>query len=216
MVTPVKPIGCQANKAVLSVEAACQTLAGPHRAERSRARPCLRWREKVAELTEDDVLQILNLIENSSFDFLQLQVGDLKLTVSKTGYGGSIADTPTPAVSVRPAAEVKETETKGDQPEPRPRDAAGREGVVPIAAPMVGTFYTTTEPGAPPYVEAGAQVEEDTTVGLIEVMKVFTAVKSGVCGSIAEILVQNGQFVEYGQTLFLVSPKLLNKEEPSG
>ncbi len=167
----------------------------------------------MAELTEDDVLQILNLIENSSFDFLQLQIGDLKLTVSKTGYVGS-TDTPTPAVSVRPAAEVKEkeTETKGGQPEPRARDAAVREGVVPIAAPMVGTFYTTPEPGAPPYVEAGAQVEEDTTVGLIEVMKVFTAVKSGVRGSIDEICVKNGQFVEYGQMLFLVRPEFSNPE----
>ncbi|MGH7770997.1 MAG: acetyl-CoA carboxylase biotin carboxyl carrier protein [Candidatus Binatia bacterium] len=169
----------------------------------------------MAELTEDDVLQILNLIENSSFDFMQLQVGDLKLTVSKSGYLGS-TDTPAPAVSVRPAAEVKEAETKGDQFKPMPRDAAVREGVVPIAAPMVGTFYTTPDPEAPPYVDVGAQVDEDTTVGLIEVMKVFTAVKSGVRGAIDEICVQNGQFIEYGQTLFLVSPNSANVKGPPG
>ncbi len=70
---------------------------------------------------------------------------------------------------------------------------------------MLGTFYITPEPGAPPFIKVGGVVDEDTTVGLIEVMKVFNAVRSGVRGVVSEICVQSGQFVEYGQTLFLVS-----------
>ena len=175
-------------------------------------------------MTDDEVLQILNLIEKSSFDFLQLEMGDLKLTVSKSGFGGSATAQPMPIAPTDPAASVrieikaeKESATKTDHPEAKARDAAAAEGTLPIVAPMVGTFYTTPEPGAPPFVELGARVEEDATVGLIEVMKVFNAVQCGVRGLIAEICVQNGQFVEYGQTLFLVRPEgVLHEQSPSG
>lgn len=166
----------------------------------------------MADLTEEDVLQILNLIEKSSFDYLQLQFGDLKLTVSKAGHWVVPTDQPGASAPAQPgestrAESVKEPATKPPEPELTQPGSAAREDALPIVAPMVGTIYTTPEPGAPPYVQAGSHVDEGTTVGLIEIMKVFTAVKSGVRGSIAEICVQNGQFVEYGQTLFLVSPE---------
>jgi acetyl-CoA carboxylase biotin carboxyl carrier protein len=78
--------------------------------------------------------------------------------------------------------------------------------MVPVKAPMVGTFYAQPEPGAPPYVAVGSHVDEDTTMGLVEVMKVFNAVRAGASGTVAEILVQNAQFVEFGQTLFFIKP----------
>ena len=165
------------------------------------------------DLTEDDVLEILNLIEKSGFDFLQLQMGDLKLVVSKGGYMGSGAafssDSPPavqPATPSAPAPKAAEPKTEAAPPKPTRKTPAASDGTVPINAPMVGTFYITPEPGAPPFVEVGKHIDEDTTVGLIEVMKVFNAVKSGVRGVIAEICVQGGEFVEYGQTLFLVKP----------
>ncbi|MBI2350815.1 MAG: acetyl-CoA carboxylase biotin carboxyl carrier protein subunit [Deltaproteobacteria bacterium] len=171
------------------------------------------------DLTEDDVLEILNLIEKSSFDFLQLQMGDLKLVVSKGGYMGSAPvaafsdpqPAAGPAVSSEPAPKAREAEvkTQAEQPQPKAK-AVVRDGTVPIMpinAPMVGTFYITPEPGAPPFVEVGGNINEDTTVGLIEVMKVFNAIKSGVRGVVEEICVQGGQFVEYGQTVMLVKPK---------
>ena len=169
----------------------------------------------VTELTEDEVLQILDLIEKSSFDFLELQMGDLRLTVSKGGYGGSAPDKPVLGASAgletssapAPKLEEAQADKKIGQPGAKPKGASPREGTVPVAAPMLGTFYITPEPGAPPFTEVGGFVDEDTTVALIEVMKVFNAVKSGVRGVVAEICVQSGQFVEYGQTLFLVSPE---------
>jgi len=155
------------------------------------------------ELTEADVLQILNLIEKSDFDFLQLELGDLKLTVSKSGYGNPVSAPPAPVAREAAMAE-KETQIIME-----PRKAAApavEEGTVPIKAPMVGTFYTMPEPGAPPFVKVSDSIDEGTTVGLIEVMKVFNAVTSGVRGTIAQVCVENGQFVEYGQALFLVKP----------
>jgi biotin carboxyl carrier protein len=87
-----------------------------------------------------------------------------------------------------------------------PNAAAIPPGMAPITAPILGTFYVAPEPGAPPFVKVGETITEDTTVGLIEVMKVFNSVRSGVKGVVAELVVQNGQFVEHGQTLFLVKP----------
>ena len=159
------------------------------------------------DLTEDDVLEILNLIEKSGFDFFQLQTGDLKLVVSKGGYMGSGAApfSSDSAPAAQPAA--AEAKKEATAAKPKPKAPVVRDGTVPINAPMVGTFYITPEPGAPPFVEVGKRIDEDTTMGLIEVMKVFNAVKSGVRGVIAEICVQGGEFVEYGQTLFLVKPE---------
>jgi acetyl-CoA carboxylase biotin carboxyl carrier protein len=78
--------------------------------------------------------------------------------------------------------------------------------MLPITAPLLGTFYVAPEPGAPPFVKVGQAVTEDTTVGLVEVMKVFNSVRAAVNGTILEVVAQNGQFVEFGQTLFIVKP----------
>ena len=160
------------------------------------------------ELTEDDVLHILKLIDESKFDYFQLEVGELKITVSKgepipiasTSASTGVSPSPAPVVSqpakATPAAAAPNVNAK----------AAAAEGLVPITAPLLGTFYVAPEPGAPPFVHVGAAITEDTTVGLIEVMKVFNSVRASVKGTIAQVVAQNGQFVEYGQTLFLVKP----------
>jgi acetyl-CoA carboxylase biotin carboxyl carrier protein len=73
-----------------------------------------------------------------------------------------------------------------------------------IAAPILGTFYRAPAPGAPPYVEVGANVDVDTVVCLIEVMKMMNPIPAGVTGTIAEVCVENAELVEYGAPLFLV------------
>ncbi len=158
------------------------------------------------ELTEDDVLEILNLIEKSDFDYFELEIGDLKLTVAKGGYVPATANpsaapaTATPAPAVEAPAAAPQTEAAAE------KSAAIPEGLVPITAPLVGTFYVAPDPESPPFVEKGGRVDEDTTVGLIEVMKVFSAVRAGVNGVIEDILVANAGAIEYGQALFLVRP----------
>jgi acetyl-CoA carboxylase biotin carboxyl carrier protein len=171
-------------------------------------------RHKFMELTEDDVLQILKLIDESKFDYFQLEVGELKITVSKgepiplkpSNPGAPAAQAATPPSPQRAPAPATTPHTKTEPQKPAPKPAAVPEGLVPVTAPLLGTFYVAPEPGAPPFVEVGASVTEDTTVGLIEVMKVFNSVRANVNGVITELVAQNGQFVEYGQTLFLVKP----------
>jgi acetyl-CoA carboxylase biotin carboxyl carrier protein len=77
---------------------------------------------------------------------------------------------------------------------------------VVIESPMVGTYYASSAPDTPPFVLVGSTVEPDTIVCIIEAMKVFTDIPAGVSGTIAEILVKNGQAVEFSQPLFRVIP----------
>ncbi len=154
------------------------------------------------ELSEDDVLEILKLFEQSKFDFLQLQQGERKITVSKGGYVPAAAATTS-------AATPPATSAAGPAPavsQPAPPAAPAEEGLVPVTAPMVGKFYSAPSPQDPPYVQEGTKVEAGATVGLIEVMKVFTSIKTASAGVIERILVKNGEFVEFGQTLFLIRP----------
>jgi acetyl-CoA carboxylase biotin carboxyl carrier protein len=73
-----------------------------------------------------------------------------------------------------------------------------------VASPLLGTFYRAPKPGAPPYVEVGAQVDEGTVVAIIEVMKLMNTVRAGVRGTVTEILVADGALAEYGETLMRV------------
>jgi acetyl-CoA carboxylase biotin carboxyl carrier protein len=166
-------------------------------------------------LTEDEVRQIGLIIESldrSTFDFLQLEFGDAKLTIGK--------GQPLPAViasqqvSVAPPVTTAQAASTVSIPPPvAPSTAdvgrtknAGRVDGMDIVAPLLGRFYSQSEPGAPPFVSVGAEVTEDTTVGLIEVMKTFNAVRAGVAGVVSEICVQDSQLVEYGDVLFRVRP----------
>ncbi|MGH7179867.1 MAG: acetyl-CoA carboxylase biotin carboxyl carrier protein [Tepidisphaeraceae bacterium] len=78
--------------------------------------------------------------------------------------------------------------------------------LVAITSPMVGTFYSSSSPEAKAFVNVGSTVDEDTDVCIIEAMKVFNNIKAETKGTIAKILVTNGQTVEFGQPLFLVKP----------
>jgi acetyl-CoA carboxylase biotin carboxyl carrier protein len=161
------------------------------------------------ELTDDDVLEILKLFEQSKFEFLHLQQGERKITVSKAGYVPlGTAGAPAPVAPAAVAAQTSSSATPKPTPRAAPRvDIAVTDGgLVPITAPVVGKFYAAASPSDPPYVEQGAKVAAGTTVGLIEVMKVFTGVKAEVAGVIEQILVPSGEYVEFGQTLFLLRP----------
>jgi len=171
------------------------------------------------ELTQDDVIRILKLIDESPMGRVSLQVGDLRLEVAKgTGPGSASA---IPAGASQPAAtNVAETRPIEAQPlrtesaaqqeagRSKPKQAAGiEENLLAIKAPLLGIFYRRPQPGSPPYVEVGSLVDENTTVALIEVMKLFNPVRAGVKGRIDEIRAETNELVEYDQVLFLVKPE---------
>jgi len=168
-------------------------------------------------LSETDVLHILRLVEESSFDSLQLEYGDVKLAVSKSGnFVPQVAQAPVQAAaeaSAVPAPVVTKAAENLDQSAPpvetarkQEAPAAASSSLVAVEAPVVGVFYAAPEPGAEPFVQIGSEVDADTTVGLVEVMKVFNGVSAGLKGRIVEVCVEDSQLVEYGQPLFMVEP----------
>src|SRR5262245_30748042 len=138
------------------------------------------------ELSHDDVLEILDLIDRTDVEYLELELDGTRIVVDKTGTQaasaapGEVPSVPVPAAPASPAASAA------------PIDA----DLVTVEAPVVGVFYRSPEPGAPPFTEAGDWVGADDTVGLVEVMKMFNSVTAGVSGTIVEILAGNEEFVE--------------------
>ena len=84
---------------------------------------------------------------------------------------------------------------------PAPADAPAGHAV---KSPMVGTFYRSSSPGAKPFVEIGSQVKQGETVCIIEAMKILNEIEADKSGTIAKVLIENGQPVEYGQPLFII------------
>jgi len=95
---------------------------------------------------------------------------------------------------------------KGEEKIKESKDSQVKEDLIEIKAPMVGTFYRAPAPNASPYVEVGSKIKPGDVLCIIEAMKLMNEIKSEIKGEIAEILVENGEPVEYGQTLFLVRP----------
>ena len=157
-------------------------------------------------LTHEDVRQILSIIEASSFDSIEIRIGDMSLAASKSGplvarqaVPPVLAPAPQPAAEPAPAAPVsaphQDTEDRHE------------DGLVEIKAPIVGTFYVATEPGAAPFVEEGDRIDADTTVGIIEVMKVFNSIRAETSGTVVRRLVEDGAFVEFHQPILLIRPE---------
>jgi acetyl-CoA carboxylase biotin carboxyl carrier protein len=157
-------------------------------------------------LTAADVAEILRLVEDSSFDELSLEFEGLKLSFKRSegGAGGAgqagEAAPPAAAVPPPPAAAVAGAA--------RTTAVAADPNSQAVSSPMLGTFYRSPKPGAPPFVALGSAVEEDTIVGIIEVMKLMNTVRAQVRGTVAEFLVADGALVEYGEILLRVSKAL--------
>ncbi|MFV8827283.1 acetyl-CoA carboxylase biotin carboxyl carrier protein [Alkalihalobacterium sp. APHAB7] len=109
------------------------------------------------------------------------------------------APTPAPAAAPAPAAPVQE-EKQPEAAVPVVEDA----NLHKITSPMVGTFYSAPSPDSDPYVKAGDKVTQESVVCIVEAMKLMNELEAEVNGEIVEVLVENGQLVEYGQPLFLV------------
>jgi acetyl-CoA carboxylase biotin carboxyl carrier protein len=172
-------------------------------------------------IQQEDVLLILKLLDESPFDELQVETEGLKIWASKHGRGispplsATIEATPKDGQEPDPSA-AKSAGSKGEAqlPEQTLEQSALHEGLMPITAPMLGTFYRTPKPGAPPYVEVGSVVNQEDPVCIIEVMKLFNTVKAGVRGRIIRICAEQGQMVEFKQNLFLVE-KIHEEKDPA-
>lgn len=165
-------------------------------------------------LTAKDVAEITRLLEDSTFDELTVELDGLKLSVRRAGAAVASAapqqearSEPAPQPSSAAAPHPHPHGGPAGGPTPRPEAASLSEAVAAtqeVTAPLLGTFYRAPKPGAPPFVEVGSVVEEDTIIGIIEVMKLMNTVRAGARGTVADILAEDGALVEYRQTLLRI------------
>jgi acetyl-CoA carboxylase biotin carboxyl carrier protein len=151
------------------------------------------------------VRRFIELMNEHDLAEIDLRQGDQRIRLRRGPEAVTVATMP----HLSPAA-------PGPAPTPpAPSAAAGNEGegapadagrLISINSPMVGTFYAAPNPDAAPYVKIGDQVGPETTVCIVEAMKVFNEIPAECSGKIVAILVENGDSVEYGQALFRVEP----------
>jgi acetyl-CoA carboxylase biotin carboxyl carrier protein len=147
-----------------------------------------------------DIKAIIDLMKKNDLSVFELEKDGFKLKLQKGPNGQPILTTP---IAIAPAL----TSAAGPQNAVEPAPAGERPEAEPlrdIVSPMVGTFYRATAPEAPPFVDVGKQVNEDTVVGIIEAMKVMNEIKAETSGIITEVLAENGKPVQFGQVLFRV------------
>ncbi len=163
-------------------------------------------------LSAKDVAEIIRLLEQSSFDELELESGDIKLSLRR-GEGGVAPSTtrfaggPPPPKGEDPGpAPARGSSPAGGSPREAGEGGSADPNAIDVPSPLLGIFYRAPKPGEAPFIEVGAQVEEDTVIGIIEVMKLMNSVRAGVKGEVTQIPAANAGLVEYGQTLIRVRP----------
>jgi acetyl-CoA carboxylase biotin carboxyl carrier protein len=164
-----------------------------------------------------EIRELIRLVDKSSIDEFEFEHEGSKIRMKKNSFetvavSQPVQQTIVKEVSVPPAvepAQVAETEAKAEEPkqETNQETSIDTANLHKITSPMVGTFYQSPSPGAEPFVKKGSVVTKDTVVCIIEAMKLFNEIEAEVNGEIVEILVKDGQLVEYGQPLFLVKPE---------
>jgi oxaloacetate decarboxylase alpha subunit len=139
---------------------------------------------------------VLRLMEGNDVEELEVEEGGRRVRIRRRSPPGRV-----PPVAMDPAPQAV---APGASVLPSGAVAAEAAGLIPVESPMVGTFYRAPAPGADPYVKEGDLVQKGTVICIIEAMKLMNEIESEVSGRIVRIPVENGQPVEFGQTLFLI------------
>jgi acetyl-CoA carboxylase biotin carboxyl carrier protein len=161
-------------------------------------------------LRYDEIGEIVRLIDNSSCDELVVETPELRLVVRRRGAAAG----PAPAASVSVPARPMSGNSAGGNGAPAAAPAAAAQASAPgeapagieVRAPMVGTFYRSPKPDAPPFVEKGSRVEKGAPLCLIEVMKLFSTITAETAGRVVHVGAENGELVEFGRVLFVIEP----------
>jgi acetyl-CoA carboxylase biotin carboxyl carrier protein len=152
-----------------------------------------------------DLRELIDLISRSSFTTFELEREGFRLRLVK-GTG------PAPPVMIQPVPVAAPAEPN---PAPAPQAAlsqaappapAADDGLVTVTSPIVGTFYRAPSPGAPPFVEVGSKIAKGQVLCIVEAMKLMNEIESDLDAEVVEVLVANGQPVEYGERLFKLRP----------
>jgi acetyl-CoA carboxylase biotin carboxyl carrier protein len=142
------------------------------------------------------IKELISLVNSTDLTDVEIEAADFRLRIRKE------QEKPNPG----PVQIVPETATLGVQVRSEPA-AEHRDGLIEVVAPMVGTFYRAPAPDADPFIRVGETITQGQTLFIIEAMKMMNEIESEVKGMVKQVLVENGEPVEYGQPLLLIDPK---------
>ncbi|WP_430785348.1 acetyl-CoA carboxylase biotin carboxyl carrier protein [Virgibacillus flavescens] len=165
-------------------------------------------------LKVQEIREIIKLVDQSTINEFTYELDGAKISMKKSA-DQVVAATPKEVVEkLQQTEEVKVPEAKLDKTEPVSKEVENTSAQesntdfdYEIVSPMVGTLYTAESPESDRYVQKGSKVTNDTVVCIVEAMKLFNEIEAEVSGEIVEILVEDGELVEYGQPLFRVKTK---------
>jgi acetyl-CoA carboxylase biotin carboxyl carrier protein len=153
------------------------------------------------------IRRLVELMKEHDLSEIDLQQGELRIQLRRSG------NTVQPTVMAAPmmhAPMAAPAQAAGGPPAPESETPAADskgERVTVIKSPMVGTFYAAADPDSPPFVKVGDHIGPETTVCIVEAMKVFNQIPAEVAGRIIAVLVENGSPVEFGQPMFKVDTR---------
>lgn len=161
-----------------------------------------------ASLNMTEIRELAELVDLHGFTDFEFENEKIRVRLSKQTAPQIVQAAPAPqivqAAAPAPASSPK-TESKSETPHPGAKaetEAAADEDLYKITSPIVGTFYSSPSPDKDPYIKIGSRVSADTTVCIVEAMKLMNELQAETSGEVVKIYVENGQAVEYGQPLF--------------
>jgi acetyl-CoA carboxylase biotin carboxyl carrier protein len=164
-------------------------------------------------MTIEEIKELINLVTESGVADLEVQRGDNRVRIRRSpairqeyvisGGAPAAAAAPAPHAHPSPAHSAQDPGATGSSAKPQTLE----EGHELVKSPIVGTYYDSPSPGAPPFVKVGDSVEQGQVLCIIESMKLMNEIESEVSGTVVAKLVENARPVEYGEALFAVRPR---------
>ena len=149
---------------------------------------------------------LISAIDESGIDSLEISRGGTRIRINKTPPPAPVAAGAAAAPAPAAPAALPVAAASAAPRAPEAAAAPAPSNLIEVKSPMVGTYYRSPAPEAPPYVENGTRVAKGQTLCILEAMKLMNELESEVAGTIREICVENGEPVEYGQVLFRIEP----------
>ncbi|MGP4107309.1 acetyl-CoA carboxylase biotin carboxyl carrier protein [Virgibacillus sp. L01] len=167
-------------------------------------------------LKVQEIRELIKLVDQSTIDEFSYETDGTTVSMKKSNENTVVksnvtyeapAEKPAEKIKVEePKVKAEESQVKTPENEPAEEERT-TDFDHEIVSPMVGTLYSSPNPESDPYVKSGSKVENDSVVCIVEAMKLFNEIEAEVSGEIVEILVEDGELVEYGQPLFRVKTK---------
>jgi len=163
----------------------------------------------------EEIKELVDIISSNNVNEFELERAGIKIRISKNQPVAAAVAAPAPVISLAPQAvggaapaapQPAATAAAPAESAPAPAEAE-EEGLLLVKSPMVGTFYAAPSPESPSYVAEGDNVAPGKVLCIVEAMKLMNEIESEVAGTIVKIHPENGQPVEFGETLFSIRPR---------